>query len=185
MTAPIYTASWRVLAEASTAGELPVQPVRISRGTPRFWPDADAFPAIDALMPDGWMFGIKDLEKFGRCYRRKLHVIGLPRIRALLDAIDADGRPLVLACFETNPAECHRGPLGFAGWWERKTSERVVDLSLLRSRRGGAAALVYEVAGAEPGHGQKYSGGLGRLRKVRGESHEHVTNHGREPQCLR
>jgi hypothetical protein len=144
VSAHIFTASWRTLADASMAGPLPVQPVRISRGTPRFWPEADAFPAVDELMPDGWMFGIKDLEKFGRCYRRKLHTIGLPRLRALLDAIDADGRPLALACFETDSADCHRGPLGFAGWWERKTGEQVLDLSVLRGR-GGAVALVYEV----------------------------------------
>ena len=77
MTARLFTASWRALAEASMLGPLAVQPVRISRGAPRFWPEADTFPAVDDLMPDGWMFAIKDLEKFGRCYRRKLHTIGL------------------------------------------------------------------------------------------------------------
>jgi hypothetical protein len=140
VTARLFTASWSALHQASTVGPLPVQPVRISRGVPRFWPAAEQFPAVDELMPDGWMFGIKDLEKFGRCYRRKLHAIGLPRVRALIDEIAADGRPLALACFETDPADCHRGPLGFAGWWERKTGERVPDLAIL------AAARV------EPGH---------------------------------
>jgi hypothetical protein len=143
----LFTASWGALAEASTAGPLPVQPVRISRGVPKFWPAAADFPAVDELMPPGWTFSITDMERFGRAYRRGLHVLGLPRIRALLDAIDADadGRPLALACFETDPADCHRGPLGVAGWWERKTGERVADLSVLRGR-GRAVALVYEAA---------------------------------------
>jgi hypothetical protein len=145
MTSRLFTASWRTLADASTVGSLPVQPVRISRGAPRFWPEAEAFPAVSELMPPGWTFSIKDMERFGRAYRRGLHTIGLPRIRALLDAIDADGRPLALACFETDPADCHRGPLGFAGWWERKTGELVPDLSLIRARQSGAVALVYEV----------------------------------------
>jgi hypothetical protein len=154
----LYTASWRALCEASTAGPLSVQPVRISRGTPKFWPHAATCPAIDALMPDGWMFGIKDLEKFGRCYRRKLHTIGLPRLRALLDAIDGDGRPLALACFEADPADCHRGPLGFPGWWAKQTGEQVADLSVLRGR-GGTGALVYEIeplsnGGHDPATGQ-------------------------------
>ena len=146
MTARLFTASWRALAEASMLGPLAVQPVRISRGAPRFWPEADTFPAVDDLMPDGWMFGIKDLEKFGRCYRRKLHTIGLTRIRVLLDAIasGAGSRPLALACFEADVATCHRGPLGFAGWWASQTGERVTDLSVLLGRRG-AVALVHEV----------------------------------------
>jgi hypothetical protein len=142
----LFTASWASLHQASTAGPLPVQPVRTSRGVPRFWPAADAFPAVDELMPDGWMFGIENMENFGRCYRRKLHTIGLPRIQARLDDLAAEaGRPLALACFETDPADCHRGPVGFAGWWMRKTGEPVPDLSVLRGR-GGAVALVYEAA---------------------------------------
>ncbi len=126
----LYTASWRALAEVSTAGPLPVQPVRISRSAPRFWSEAEQFPYIAELAPAPWTFSITDMERFGRAYRRGLHVLGLPRIRALLDelAADADGRPLALCCFEANPVDCHRGPLGFAGWWERKTGERVPEV---------------------------------------------------------
>jgi hypothetical protein len=129
MTARLFTASWTSLHQASRRGPLPVQPVRISRGLPKFWPEARGFAVVDELMPDGWMFSIKDMERFGRAYRRKLHTIGLPRLQARLDEIAAaDGRPLALACFETDPADCHRGPLGFAGWYERKTGIAIPDL---------------------------------------------------------
>lgn len=169
----LFTSSWSALHQASKAGPLPVQPVAISRGKPtKFWPQAGTFPAVDELMPDGWMFGIKDLEKFGRCYRRKLHTIGLPRIQALLDKIAAaDDRPLALACFETAVTDCHRGPLGFAGWYERKTSIAIPDLTTISAKHtpsGGVrpVALVYEVeidpATTDPATGQNSDTGSGR-----------------------
>lgn len=144
----LFTASWRALWEAANAGPLPVRPVRISRGTPKFWPQAAAFPAIEALMPDGWMFSIKDAEKFGRCYRRKLHTIGLPRIQALLaEVANGDDRPLALACYEAAVADCHRGM--FSLWYERESGQRVPDLAILAARQTlpdqRPAALVYEV----------------------------------------
>lgn len=148
MSARVFTASWAMLRDADRAGLLTVQPVRISRGTPKFWPQAAAFPAVEALMPDGWMLGIKDTEKFWRSYRRKLHTTGLPAMQAQLDELAAAAdRPLALACFEKAPADCHRGPHGFAGWYERQTGEAVPDLSLLRGPAG--LALVYEVGQAE------------------------------------
>jgi hypothetical protein len=116
----LYTASWSALYAASKAGPLPVMPVRTSRGNPRFWSAAGAFPVVDELLPEPWMLGIKDAEKFGRAYRRKLHQIGLPAIQARLDAIaDECGMPLVIACFEKDVSECHRAHL--ATWWQRKT----------------------------------------------------------------
>jgi hypothetical protein len=140
MTARIYTASWSALWKASKLGPLPAVPVRISRGLPKFWPAAEQFPAVESLMPDPWMFSIPedDPERFGRAYRRKLHTIGLPAIQAELDRISGQNKeqkggiwPLALACFEADPADCHRGPLGFAGWWERKTGVVVTDLGTL------------------------------------------------------
>jgi hypothetical protein len=135
VSARIFTGAWTSLWRASQAGPLPVQPVRISRGVPKFWPAAEHFPAVPALMPDPWMLGVAkadaDLERFGRCYRRKLHIIGLPTIQAELDALGARyGKPLCLMCFEQNPATCHRGPLGFGGWYERATGIAVPEVEL-------------------------------------------------------
>jgi hypothetical protein len=129
----LLTSSWALLWRFSEY-ELPVQPVRTSRGIPRFWPEASAFPAVEELMPDGWMFGIKDMEKFDRCYRRKLHVLGVERIKARLHRLNVEcGKPLALACFEARPHECHRGQ--FSAWWLRKTGVVVPELGLLSNRR--------------------------------------------------
>ncbi len=126
MTA-LYTASWSTLHRHRD--RLNVRPVRISRGVPKFWPEAADFPALDDLMPDGWMLSINDLEKFGRAYRRKLHVIGFERIHAQLDQLAAEcGRPLALACFEADCNTCHRGPaFGFAAWWLGQCGELVAE----------------------------------------------------------
>jgi hypothetical protein len=142
--ATLYTASWWALWEASKAAPLPVQPVRTSRGKPRFWPAAASFPAIDELMPDGWMLGITDPERFGRAYRQKLHRIGLPTIEARLAAITVlSGQPLALLCFERDRADCHRGQ--FAAWYERKTGMTVPELSLVTSLDRERVALMVEV----------------------------------------
>lgn len=127
MTAALFTASWAELHRHRD--HLDVQPVRISRGLPKFWPEAAGFPALDDLMPDGWMLGIKDIEKFGRCYRRKLHVIGFDAIQGQLEALGAEyGRPPALACFEADPATCHRGPVfGFAAWWLGQCGEVIEE----------------------------------------------------------
>ncbi len=127
----LYTCSWRTLFDRRD--DLDVLPVRMSRGVPKFWAAAEGFPALADLMPEPWMLGIKDLEKFGRCYRRKLHTIGLEAIQAqLYDLVDAYQRPLALACFETDPNECHRGPaFGFARWWQERTGQRVPEIENL------------------------------------------------------
>jgi hypothetical protein len=142
--ATLYTSSWWTLWEASKAAPLPVQPVRTSRGKPRFWPAAAGFPAIDELMPDGWMLGIDDPERFGRAYRQKLHRTGLRTIEARLAAITVlSGLPAALLCFERVRADCHRGQ--FAAWYERKTGVRVPELSLVTSLNRERIALMCEV----------------------------------------
>jgi hypothetical protein len=133
MAAHILTASWTALWRASQAGPLPVLVVRISRGLPRFWPAAERFPAVEALMPDPWMLGVAkadpDLERFGRCYRRKLHIQGLPAIQAILDTLGARyNLPLALACFEPSPTQCHRGQ--FAAWYERMAGIAVAEFEV-------------------------------------------------------
>ncbi len=128
MTARLVTASWTALWQASKGGPLPLQPVRISRGTPKFWPQAATFPAVDELIPDGWMLSEKDLGKSERGYRGKLDRIGLERITARLDEIAAEcGATLALACFEdlSKPGEqCHRR--WFADWFANQPGGLVV-----------------------------------------------------------
>jgi hypothetical protein len=143
----LFTASWTTLHRASTHAELPVQPVRISRGVPRFWLAAKSFAAIPELMPPGWVFAVfqTDPERARRAYRRGLDVLGIDRVTRLLDsAADDPERPLALCCFEPNPADCHRGPHGFAGWWKGKTGEPIRDLSFAFNLTTGAPALVSE-----------------------------------------
>ncbi len=125
MTA-LYTASWSALWEASKAGPLPVQPVRISRGKPKFW--LAVFPAVEELMPPGWMFNSTDREKNERGYRHQLDRIGLERISARLDEIAAEheGAPLALCCFEAAPADCHRS--WAASWLHEQTGEAVLEV---------------------------------------------------------
>ena len=104
MAPRIYTASWSTLHTAiRVGGVLPVQPVRISRGLPRFWPEAERFPAISELFPPGWVFAVAktDPERADRGYRRGLHVLGVDRVRALLESSRVDDRPLALCCFES------------------------------------------------------------------------------------
>lgn len=121
MTA-LYTASWRALhLHSDQLGD--VQVVRISRGVPKFWPEAQSFPAIDLLMPDGWMLGV-DGDRFWAAYTAKLDRIGVDAIRSVLDGI---GGPCALACFEADPESCHRGPRGFSGWW-RARGETVEEI---------------------------------------------------------
>lgn len=124
MTVQVFTASWSALHRAAKAGTLDVEPVRISRGGPRFWPEAREFPAISELMPEGWVLGLRD-DPFFEAYREKLDRISVEAITAALDAIP--GGKLALACFEADPAACHRGPRGFAGYWFEKTGVRIEE----------------------------------------------------------
>jgi hypothetical protein len=121
MTPRLYTASWSALY--AHHDRLDVQPVRISRGVPKFWPEAADFPAVELLMPDGWMLRIADFEKFGRCFRRKLHIAGMPAVMAALDAIPGVRNRLALVCFEADHRTCHRDH--FARWWFGKTGELI------------------------------------------------------------
>jgi hypothetical protein len=147
----LFTAAWfPIYTYAVRFGPLPVQPIRISHGWPRYWPEARLFPAIPELMPPHWVFAVAktDPERADRGYRRGLHILGVDRVRALIEgAVGDDPRPPALCCFESDWSECHRGPTGFAGWWECRTGERVSELSLMQSY-SGAAALVWEVSTA-------------------------------------
>ena len=129
----IFTSSWPVLQRADFYGELPVCPIRISRGAPKYWHVAHSFPYIEPLAPAGWLFGVKDPERFDRAYRRQLHVLGLERVRELIGkAVGDDPRPPCLMCFERDWRDCHRGQI--AAVWQRWTGEPIYDLTWLVSR---------------------------------------------------
>jgi hypothetical protein len=70
-------------------------------------------------MPDRAMFKL-DGDTFTKAYRRKLHTIGVEAIQRQLDELaERHTRPLALACFEADRANCHRGD--FAAWFKDKT----------------------------------------------------------------
>jgi hypothetical protein len=139
----IFTASWSALHRAvplPALAPLEVLPVRISRDAPDFWRRAQSFPAIEDLMPDRWMLSL-DIDRFSCAYRRKLDEAGVERIQAQLDNLATTyQRPLALACFEADPADCHRGPVfGFACWYEAQTGISVpewepADLGMAKTR---------------------------------------------------
>ena len=150
MTARLFTASWTSLWQASKRRPLPVQPVRTSRGLPKFWPAAERFPAVDELMPDGWMLGSTDRGKNERAYRYKLGQIGLERIAARLDEIadECGGLPLCLCCFEAAASDCHRS--WAAEWLHEQTGLVVPEIGW---REGS-------IDGPDPATGQNAHGDL-------------------------
>ncbi len=128
----LYTSRWA----NRELGRLPVVPVGISRGVPKF-PVRYRYRRLDDLYPDGWMFGIEDDDRFNEAYRKKLDRIGLDRIAAQLERISREegGRPLVLLCYEADPGQCHRS--AFSSWWQRQTGQVVEELrGCGQSRKG-------------------------------------------------
>jgi Protein of unknown function, DUF488 len=125
----IFTASWSALYAADKAGRLDVQPVRISRGLPRFWPAARGFPYLEALAPEFWMLGTQNPGTFRRAYLQKLDTAGPEVIQAELDDLIARYGPrLILLCFESDRADCHRGLA--AEWLGEKLGIAVPELNL-------------------------------------------------------
>lgn len=101
----LFTSRWsnRELAR------LPVVPVGISRGTPR-WPLPYSYRKAPILAPSRETFAIEDKGRFAAAYRRQLEEIGL---RSIMDDLgrlsrEAGGLPLVLLCFEPAGQFCHR-----------------------------------------------------------------------------
>jgi len=155
VSARLFTASWSALHQAGLRGPLPVTPVRISLGAPKFWPAAKHFPACDELMIARWMMHSADHSRSERAYRHQLHRITLPRISARLDEIadEHDGLPLALCCFESDVTTCHRS--WAATWLRDQTGVVVPEIgSLTTRRRAGdqpAFTLCYEVEPATNG----------------------------------
>ena len=122
----LYTGSWRKLAAYERAG---LVPVRTSVGLPKWLPDTQArsYDYLPELAPTGGLFQVDDPVEFAARYRERLVSIGVERIEQRLQALAGqhDGRPLVLLCFEADPADCHRGD--FADWWLARTGEVVPE----------------------------------------------------------
>jgi hypothetical protein len=126
----MVTTSWTTVFRHHKAGL--VTPIRISRGLPKFWPEAADLPACELLMPDPWMLGLKDRPKFERVYRAKLDRIGLDPILEALRKIEAEAPvpTLALVCFEARPrvggeAVCHRAIV--SDFWFEHTREPVLE----------------------------------------------------------
>jgi hypothetical protein len=114
----LLTASWSALYQASKQGTLPVQPVRISRSGPRFWPGG-RFPVVRELVP------VEGSDE--HAYRKQLDGIDVAGLTERFDALSAEnGLPLALCCFEADPADCHRS--WWASWWQEQTGQAVPEL---------------------------------------------------------
>src|SRR5262249_50312300 len=113
----IFTASWPALHAADKLGLLDVLPVRISQGAPRYWSEAERFPALPDLMPT-WQMIAMEVQAFWDTYLQRLNAVGFDVVRDQLgDLVEAHGR-IALACHERDVSECHRGPRGLSGWLE-------------------------------------------------------------------
>lgn len=106
---------------------LPVVPVGISAGAPRF---KTAFPVVrlPALAPARSMFAL-DREGFIAAYRAMLDGLGVERVLAMI-AQATGGRDACLLCFcdVVNGADCHRRVL--ADWLHDRTGELVLEIEL-------------------------------------------------------
>jgi Protein of unknown function, DUF488 len=116
MSCPVYTGPWALLRGVPSSVAVPV---RTSVGVPRFIRGAGGLPALRELTPYG-LLHFQDRDEFRRPYRDRLEHHGVARIRAELDNLQAaaQGTPIVLCCFESDRADCHRGD--FADWWHER-----------------------------------------------------------------
>lgn len=117
----LATCSWRAYRP-----EMGVA-VRITLGTPPRWFD-HPYEEVRLLAPPPHVFRLSDWDEFRRKYRHHLHRTTSARLRTIFEAIGErhPGRRLVLLCFESDPADCHRGL--WAEWWFQQTGERMPEL---------------------------------------------------------
>jgi hypothetical protein len=119
----VYTASWRAAISAEPA----LQPVRVSLGKPKWIPpaQADAYPAIESLMPSGLLnadLGRDEFEaRFRHALDRRAPAIE-SAVTALLGRVD---RSVAMACFELRPEDCHRSIAG--AWLEDRFGLNVAE----------------------------------------------------------
>ena len=105
-------------------------PVSISVSKPR-WPLAfDVENKLSILAPPGYLLKEEDPEVYRKEYLGQLEHHGVEKIGNLLGrmAERANGRPLVLLCWEDlrKGKWCHRRM--FAEWWEQETGQQVEEL---------------------------------------------------------
>lgn len=128
----LITTSWRTALRLDVAAALDFVPVRTSEGLPRFWPQANRLPEVEALKP----VGLRNLhgDEFDRRYFERLDSFGVDEIRAQFAKVRKHPAsagywhlPLGLLCFEhvEKGESCHRRL--FAGWWQRNTGEVVPE----------------------------------------------------------
>lgn len=133
---PLFTSRWQAVWRAErTHGleNLDLMPVRISRGKPRFWPEAKNLPYVEVLAPVPAEFKIGNRDRFTRHYRDRLDGVGLKVVEAELRGIfESYSRPLVLLCYEdvppSGPDWCHRQVFG--EWWKDQTGFGVPELDI-------------------------------------------------------
>jgi DNA invertase Pin-like site-specific DNA recombinase len=134
-TPPLVTSRYRAVHDLAKTGAVRgFLPVRTSVGSPRFISEAESWPKVGMLAPDG-LINIKDRDEFEARYRKRLDSHGVPAIAAALHAIyvgqPAPRLPLALLCFEDldkgdeDEVWCHRRT--FAAWWEENTGQAIED----------------------------------------------------------
>ncbi len=118
----LYTSRW---ADRDLA-HLAAQPVGISRGTPRFRVGY-RYKLMSELAPSREAFGLDDPREFEAAYRAGLEELGLEAILGKLAKIsqESGGLPLILLCYEADPADCHRG---IAASWLRERGVEIREL---------------------------------------------------------
>lgn len=103
--------------------------VGITRGAPKFKLRYDLAGNIMEIAPPGYLFNEYDRSRFTRAYFTNIDRTGVARIRSILDRYLAQGKDIVLCCYEdvTKPGEwCHR--LVFAEWWKARTGQTIEEL---------------------------------------------------------
>lgn len=103
--------------------------VGVTRGAPKFQLAYTLSGNIMEIAPPGWLFNEYNREVFTKKYRQNIEKIGVKRILDILNRYSAQGKDVVLCCYEDvrKPGEwCHR--LVFAEWWLDKTGELIEEL---------------------------------------------------------
>jgi hypothetical protein len=116
----IQTCSYSAWAPSSGAA-----PVVVSLTTPKWLPEAAAWPKVRRLTPQWTDFRTADWDER---YLARLERFGVASIRDRLHNLGRElgAERLVLLCWELSghPGQCHRGV--YARWWMEKTGE-VID----------------------------------------------------------
>ncbi len=103
--------------------------VGITRGAPKFPLQYRLDGNIIDIAPPGYLFNEYDRARFTPSYFRHMDKTGVTRIQQILKRYEAQGKPVVLCCYEDvrKPGEwCHR--LVFAEWWLSRTGQLIEEL---------------------------------------------------------